>query len=654
MTNEIAPITSATKGARLAIADGYALLFYCVLAIAFTWPAVIDINHVVVGSGGDELGAIWWLWGRINGHIDVWGCTQLVNWPEGLCHPSASQPLIEWPLLALTAIANEVAGYTLFILLALVISAMSGYLLLRNRGLPILASMWGGTAMAFAPPILLQASTGHLAYVLSAPALLAMHYAECWWRERSAREQPALLQKIDVKLGMALALTFWSSIYTGYFFSVAFFAMVLGAITLRLLRENTATRDAHGTRLAPAVGKCQGEFISNSGMINQPDFVPMASGRSLRAAFPLLVGGLMVIAIAAVAVFAANWVLLCQYFGWLPAHVHTQGAAFFSRDYAELSIWGARPWDYFRASTAHPLWGTLLNFPQRISIHGSNIFESSLWPGLFTILFSVIALRQKPAVAATAQLGAAHRDFVVRCAVAACFFAVLSLPPTIDLTLFELPTLSYFLYPLAPMFRVYSRAGIYVATLMGAISAVGLAYLMQGIFESKSRNRRWSAAHSSALFICLTLGVLELLPALPGQAFAAAARPAWISQIGKTANPAAIAHMPWWSDDDTRHYQYLFWQRIHAIPMVNGQSIPKQDAAASGASTVATYEAALDIAVPGGGSVATVWDAEVEIRRHAWQTRWNVTDAQTQPIIDQRNMARTLIRGAVGSSERRE
>ncbi len=660
MSNVTAQVSNATTVDRIAIADACALLFYCLLAIAFTWPAVIDINHVVIGSGGDELGAIWWLWGRINGHIDVWGCTQLINWPEGVCHPSASQPLIEWPLLAFTAIANEVAGYTFFILVALVISATTGYLLLRRRGLSRLAASWGGAAMGFAPPILLQASTGHLAYVLSAPALLALHYAEHWWQARSVSQENAAFKLVDIKLGLALALTFWGSIYTGYFLSVAVFAMVIAAISLRLLKVEAATSEPHGFGIPRLDGKYQEEAIasraaeqesnrtSHGSLANQRNTNPTGIGSSLRETLPLLMGGLVAIVIAAVALFAANWVLLCQHFGWLPDHVQAQGSAFFSRHYEELSVWGARPWDYFRASTSHPLWGALLNLPQRISIHGSNIFESSLWPGLLTVVLSVIALRKKPKVEIAPRWHSTHRGFVVRCAVAACFFAILSLPPTIDLILFELPTLSYFLYPFAPMFRVYSRAGIYVAVLLSAMSAVGLAYVLQAVLHSKSRTRLASATLSTSLFICLTLGVLELLPAVPGQVFAAVPRPAWMGQISTDSKPAAIALVPWWSDDDTHHYQYLFWQRLHSIPIVNGQRVTQANVAASSATASATYEAASERASSEGKSIITVRDSEWAARRHTSLLRWQMTDSQTQPSIEHSNIPRALTSGAAG------
>ena len=598
MTNETPPTASTNQGPRLAIADGYALLFYCALAIAFTWPAVIDINHVVVGSGGDELGAIWWLWGRINGHIDVWGCTQLVNWPSGVCSPSASEPLAQWTMLGLASLTNEIAGFTLYILISLPLSAMTAYGLLRARGLSRLAAAWGGTAMAFAPPLLLQASTGHLAYVFSAPVFLAFHHAEQWWCAHTNNRTPSSASgRASVKLGCALALAAWTSIYTGYFLAVGFVAMALAAVILNL-------RDVE------------------------------AGSRFTKRMWGALLGGSVVLAMAGGAVIVASWALVFQYFGWLPDHVVTDGIALLSRDFKELSVWGARPWDYLRASTAHPVWGAVLAVPQKLGLHGSNIFESSLWPGLFTLIFAAIAMyaltKKTASVNQITALLSEHRALVVRAAVAAGFFAFLSLPPTIDLVFFELPTLSYFLYPLAPMFRVYSRAGIYAGMLLGAMSAIGVTWVLARLHGNKLRVRlERKPAKLIAIMITFIVAAAELLPAQPGSVFDAPTRPAWLEK-GLTEPPsAAIAHMPWWSGDNIAHYHYLFWQRIHPIPMLNGQRIPLGSVKASDDAAFEKYETAQDLAFSESKSVASTWDKEAETRRQSYQIRWNVANPAT-------------------------
>lgn len=604
-----------------------ALAAYCALAIAFTWPAAIDINHIVVGSEGDELGGIWWLWARINGHIDIWGCTLLVNWPNGMCSAGASQPLVEWPLLGLATVTNEIAALSLFIIIALILSAFTGFALLRSRGFAVLPALWGGAAMAFSPPILMQASTGHLAYPLSAPVILAFHFAEHWWSAHAGRINHGVAKTptstnpaLGINLGVALALVFWSSIYTGYFLAVALVALMLAACV----------------RIASA----------------QPAALV---GSRFAALMPIARDAGVALGIALIAALAGNWVLFYKHFGWLPPHVVTEGAAFFSRDISELQVWGARPWDYLRASTAHPFWGDVLQLPQGLDLHGSNIFEASLWPGSLTVALAAIALfvTRKPNLASTSDAGNVviaktrlhhpHRALARRGAVAATFFAFLSLPPTIDLGVVQLPTLAYFLHPLAPMFRVYARAGIYAAMLLAIVGTVGIAWLYKPFSDSLVS----TTSRTIALVAGLVVLDLDMLPAWPGRVFITPIQPEWVSSLRADQKPAAIVVSPWSSNDTFEHYQYLFWQRLHGHPIVNGQKLPPEKPALANAIILRAIDVAADAAAKLDKPITRLTDRSQPSRIAQLHARWGISvgQAENKPerVIDVRQLIPTRV-----------
>jgi hypothetical protein len=245
------------------------------------------------------------------------------------------------------------------------------------------------------------------------------------------------------------------------------------------------------------------------------------------------------------------------------------------RDFRDLFIFSARPLDYLLPSIDHPLLGRFVEPFMRANLHGSNAFEQTLYVGMTPLALLVAG---HVLVFRRAMVAADHRLFLFF-ATGALWMFFISLPPQVGS---GLPTPSYFAYAVAPMFRVYARAGMMVTLFVGCAAAVVLAH--------------WRRTLPPGRFAALALASSALLAfeyaGAPSARWHAEPVPEVYRWLAQQPRETLVAEYPMMAADEAAFYSYPYWQRVHRKPMVNG-------AAPRNAQAWSLYEAVRDLSAPG-------------------------------------------------------
>jgi hypothetical protein len=230
------------------------------------------------------------------------------------------------------------------------------------------------------------------------------------------------------------------------------------------------------------------------------------------------------------------------------------------RNAGDLRTYGTRPWEYFLPSYRSTVFGGDVRDFLGAHLHGSNFSETSLYVGWIPLMLAggfVVAafvrrrswpFEQKLLAVALSLLG-----------IAAVIF---SLPSPLPKT--DVPGPSRLLWELVPQFRVSSRFVALVMTALVPLAALGL-----------ERLRRWLAARGAA---GAAAGVVVVALAAAGTTieFWLNASTSDVSQVPpyyrvvEKAAPGALAEYPLAKAEQAVNSDYLFWQRVHKRPLVNG------------------------------------------------------------------------------------
>lgn len=477
-----------------------ALFAYLLGSILLTWPLAIHLDSVLFGDYGDARGGVWWVWAKANGLLEA-SISSLTAAPFGAPSSQAfSQPVAEWLPVIIAKFSNEVAASNIFILLAFPLTAIATFFLLDRLLHNKSAAFFGGLVFGFCPAAVMQVACGHtsFAFNLFIPLfLLALFYN---------RSQRTLLSALYV--GTSFALITFTALYFGYFsiyIALYFFAFDL------LTKKNGDLRDVCRNYLYCAV-------------IAIVLIVPI----EYRAIFQQITLGNDVLAKAGHA-----------------------------RDFGELITYSSRPWEFVIPSIDHPYLGNLYSEYSRSHLHGSNIPEQTLYLGLVPISLMLTGI----GLAVRRKFDVEHRILFKFFAFGALWMYFLSLPPLLAIGSIKVPTLSYFAYYVAPMFRVYARFGILVDFFVACAAAVVLAHLYQHMKHTR---------YYVLLAVSLIVLIFEYWSVPPNFALAVDRPPEVYQWLAKEPGDVIVAEYPMTTNDEFAFYTYLFWQRIHKKKLVNG------------------------------------------------------------------------------------
>lgn len=481
---------------------------YLLISILLTWPLIFNLDSTLLGGAGDTYGSIWGIWVDINGLRNS-SFNNLIAAPFGqpiltLIH----QPVSEGILVCFAKATNEVTAVNLFIILSFPLTAYATYLFLMYLLKNNLSAFVGGLIFGFCPGALMQVIGGHFAYAFNVflPLfLLALYYH---------RDHRTVLSSFAV--GFAYALICLNTLYFGYF--ALFIAFLIIVFDFSTLQDVTVRRFISGYVFAAFCG---------------------------------------VILIIPFQYHVIHHQLTTSHYDLAKAGN--------IRNFSDLTTFSARPLEYLLPSINHPMLGRfLLNF-SRDHLHGSNIFEQTLYLGVIpmtlcmTGFFLLIKMRDS----------ASWHRYYYFFTLGALWMLFLSMPPFISLGSLKLPTVSYLMYKIAPMFRVYARFGILANFFMACAAAVVLSELAQRM----SKVRYYLLL--SALLLVL---VFEYWSIPPNYAHSIDPPPVVYQWLAKEPGDFIIAEYPMMKSDEASFYTYLFWQRIHRKRMVNGASPDNQKA----------------------------------------------------------------------------
>ena len=481
----------------------FAVLFaYLLGSVLLTWPLVFHLDSVLFGDYGDARGGVWWVWTKANGLLEA-SISFLTAAPFGAPASQVfSQPVAEWLPVIIAKLSNEIAASNIFILLAFPLTAIATYFLLDRLLHNKIAAFLGGLIFGFCPAAVMQAAGGHasFAFNLFIPLfLLALFYN---------RSQRTLLSALYVAASFAL-ITF-TALYFGYFsIYIALYFFVFDLLT----EKNGDMRDVYRSYLYCAV-------------------------------------------IAVVLIVPIEYQAIFQQ---LTLGRETLAKAGHARDFGELLTYSSRPWEFCIPSIDHPYLGNLYIEYSRSHLHGSNIPEQTLYLGLVPIALMLTGI----VLAARRKFDVEHRILFQFFAFGALWMYFLSLPPLLAIGSIKVPTVSYFAYYVAPMFRVYARFGILVNFFVACAAAVVLAHLYQHM-----KRARYYVLLAVSLFVL----IFEYWSIPPGYALEVDNPPEVYRWLAQEPSDVIVAEYPMTSNDESAFYTYLFWQRIHRKRLVNGAS----------------------------------------------------------------------------------
>ncbi len=271
--------------------------------------------------------------------------------------------------------------------------------------------------------------------------------------------------------------------------------------------------------------------------------------------------GWALVAIGLAGLIASPW--LVRFFKAAgAAHIQDVGPVLksYSRPLKDLFVFAAKPWDYLIPSVRNPIVGSLVTPYVTNHLYGSNIVEQTLYLGIVPLGLTLMAWWGRRALDAKTRPAVGY--FLVLAIVALWWSA----PPHLPLGTFRIEQneilsrhrlwfpsgLVYSLIPTMRFLRVYARFGLLVSLAVSVLAGVGWTLVTQ---------RRIVAVG------LIALACAEFSVAAPSQEVCTPPPVyTWLAMQPK----GLIIEYPFCRSTDSVHAEYLFWQRIHHHPMVNG------------------------------------------------------------------------------------
>ena len=423
-------------------------VFYALLALAFTYPLVLNLGNSIYGVPGDHFGQLWESWWRKNALLagESLSYTPLIYAPTGF--DFSSSPLQPLPMvfnLGLTLLTNEVLALNILLLLSFPLAGLAVYLLVKKLTGNRLAGAFSGLVYAF--------SMYHISHAWEHSSLISIY-----WMPFYVLALVNFDEKKNIKSAIIAALLFALVLLDNFYygFTMVFFS---GFFFLFRLRKYLNWRSL---KLFLLFAFCSLLFVS-------PFILPIVK----RALLPSTL---------------EPWV--------------AQGS--YERSLHDLNWFSARPWFYILPSSSHPLWGrvskNILDWlaarPPEYLTQPYARMEHNLFLGWTAILLSATAV-------VTTLRTKKVQSYIWLFLFLGIIMMGFSAPPMVSVSGFKIYFPAHFLYKVLPMFRAYARFGVLVLLCVAVLAGFGLKALLKKI---KSPRRCFYVS----MFLC-SLVILEVL-----------------------------------------------------------------------------------------------------------------------------------------------
>lgn len=427
---------------------------YCLITVVYTYPLIFKLGSAIYGYAGDNLGTThylwWWKYTFLN-HLDL----RNSFWeqaPFGFKIDSETGTVFYyWPLKLLTLVFNELGAYNLMLFLSFPLAALAVYFFTKDfqkifissqkiSGLAVeLVSFWAGFVFSFSPYHFWKAYN-HLDLALIWPFPLALLYFLRVLKDPSA----ALKFRAVIPVAILTAVTILTNFYYGFFLLLTIFLL---AIFYYLVFRSSLKKTLSTT------------FFS----------------------------------CLLTLVFVAPFIAPTVYDAYVTKGKDQSAArvANYNRPLLDLISLSARPWDYVIPSQDNPIFGRhSTRFYQWIVTKGRDfkvvsgpVHERTIFLGFVSIFLLVF----------NSYLLIFNSDFrresgrvsVLLWLVILSLF-IISLPPYVFVKgRYTLYLPSYLLFKLIPVFRTYSRLGIFVFSFVILLASTVLGFLSRKFSKRK-------------------------------------------------------------------------------------------------------------------------------------------------------------------------
>jgi hypothetical protein len=510
---------------------------YLLVACIVTWPMALRMTRGIYGFGNDQFGGVWNAWWL---HKAWWdqiplSPTAFLQSPYGLPFDERFiQPLDR--ILAITLgspgnglLAVNIQTFSSFVIAGITMYAFARYLT-GNR-----------VAAAFAG-LVFTTSPFHLAIAMQYPSMAAIQ----WWPLFGLALVVAFRRKRlrdGAFVGASLALIWISSYYYGWF------AFVVAATCALIVLVRGLARAARRRRTGP--------FLLTS--------LRLAASR----------GGL-----AAAAFAAISLPLLLPLIRRVASDEST-----YARSLSDAYQASVRPWQYFLPPHDNPIFGRFTSDFVNANTGILPNYEQATYLGIVPVALAIAGL------VFWRRLGSRARFALPLLIGSAVVAALMTLGPYLPVNVLSIDAwrdplsgphvknLPYFLYELAPQFRYYGRAFVWVSCVVAAAAAIGLAVLITAIREGPGWKR---ATLAVVLPVLAAVMVFAEFTNAPPSRWMDLPLEQWMVKVRDLPKSAAIVDYPieWEYHPRTYWYLYAATQHEHAIAApartIEGKSLATQ------------------------------------------------------------------------------
>lgn len=432
------------------------LILIPLFVFLLNFPYPFGINDFLYGYPGDKTAAVWDLWWRRNaasfGASPDFSPLLMAPWGVSLSS-GLDQNMFFWlqKILSYLPFINETGVFNLIFLITIITAFFSTYYLILKLTKNFHAALTSGLIYS-SSLYLMWHSMQNLEISLASSLLPFLVWSLVLLEEKMYNSlSPGFIIFSALRVSVTFSVIFLLSFYIG-FFALIFMA---GYFLVNRLQSNTGDRFFHRKVLIPVC------IYSLSLLLSLVFILP-----STWAFFNYTLGSRSLPSAQLLAVSLNRNTI------------------------SDLIAYGARPWDYLMPSIYHPFFGSFVRqIYEFIRQNASYQFWSTFFPerpnyltltGLgLTALAVIDALHRKKLELTEGELR--RRRLIITFVILAVWMFLVSLPPMITIkgNNFYLP--SYFFFNIFPMFRVYSRAGVFVLLMVVILSGYGIKKLEENL-----------------------------------------------------------------------------------------------------------------------------------------------------------------------------
>lgn len=487
-------------------------LFF-LLTVIITYPLIFKFSTSIYSLPGDAFSGLWLFWWQKYSFINALPAnfSHLIGAPFGADLSSIIiPPTIRYGIFSLSLIFDEVVAYNFLSFLSFLLSAIFTYYLAKNLTNNRPASMIAAIIYAFSPFRLMKGhgSLGLMIAVQWLPlfllALLKLRNKKNIWN--------------ILLVGVSFALVVLTDYYAGLFAIILAVVFLIVKLIFDFIKDKIFDR----------------KFIAAS-------FIALIVSISIIVPFILTI---------------------------VKTSISTPKSL--ARPFQDVILYSARPWNYVLPSIENPFVGKYVkSYIEKRNLHQSNSVEQTLFLGYTPLFLAIVALYAWRKKRFDDQQ---DYNFAIPLLITVLFIAIwFSGPPAllIDKKLgMSIPMPSYYIYQIAPMFRVYARFGILAILSTALLASIGVTYLFQKNTATKKRN----ALIAAAIIVLISLEFTNVPPSQVTD-LSASSMPNVYKWLKKQPGNFTIAEYPQFSLIEQATPGYLLFQRFHLKKMLNG-SIP--------------------------------------------------------------------------------